>query len=82
MQEKGGITQFKEGFIFREGGGMEAVYNDNVSIDYKVDGHVIHITDNLHIKNSTYTLTVTPEYGNLIEWAQKLIQKQVWRPEY
>lgn len=82
MQEKGGITQFKEGFIFREGGGTEAVYNDNVSIDYKVDGRVIHITDNLHIKNSTYTLTVTPEYGNLIEWAQKLIQKQVWRPEY
>lgn len=67
LLEHGGITEFKEGFIFHAAGGTESVYNDVPEIDkLTVDGHEIRITSNVLIKQSTYTLGVTGEYRRIL----------------
>lgn len=64
----GGLKAFEEGFIFREGGGNELVYNDHrEAIEKEIDGHKIQITSNVTIKPSTYELGVTAEYRNLLQ---------------
>lgn len=80
LTQKGGIENFKEGFQFIEGGGIEAVYNDKVDFYYKTEnGREIHITDNLYLKPSTYTLGLRDDYRDIIKMAQKLIDMQEWR---
>ena len=61
------LENFKEGFIFTEAGGTEAVYNDNVDYYINKDGHDIRVTDNLYIKDSTYTLGLTAEYKAILD---------------
>lgn len=72
LEKAGGISAFKEDFIFYEAGGNEAIYNDNPEItEWSVDGHKIDITSNVVIKESTYTLGVTAEYKRLLEIAHE-----------
>ena len=66
-KELGKLENFKEGFIFSEAGGTESVFNDNVDEVIIKDGHKVHITDNVCIKNSTYTLGLTAEYRQILE---------------
>ncbi len=61
-KELGKIENFKEGFTFKEAGGTESRYNDNINMLIEREGKIIRITDNLYIKNSTYTLGLTAEY--------------------
>jgi len=65
--ELGDIRNFKEGFIFREAGGTESIYNDNINYPYFVNGHWITITDNIVIKDSTYQLGITEEYRRILQ---------------
>ena len=65
-KELGKIENFKEGFVFRDAGGTESVYNDNVDMDIIVDGHPLHITDNLVIRDSEYTLGITADYRRIL----------------
>lgn len=68
LEKYGGIKAFKPGFVFRDAGGTESVYNDNPEItEYVIDGHKIPITSNVVIKDSTYTLGITAEYERLLE---------------
>lgn len=68
LEKHGGIRAFKEGFIFKDAGGTEAIYNDKPEITkYTVEGREIEITSNVVIKESTYTLGVTAEYKKLLE---------------
>lgn len=67
LEKHGGIEAFKEGMIFKDAGGSEAVYNDNVDMVIKVGKNKIHIRDNLYIKPSTYTLGMTEEYIDLLK---------------
>lgn len=64
--ELGKIENFKEGFIFRDAGGTESIYNDNIHYPYFCDGHWVTITDNVVIRNSTYELGVTEEYRRIL----------------
>lgn len=64
--ELGRIENFREGFIFRDAGGTESVYNDNVHYPYFCDGHWVTITDNVVIKDSTYELGITEEYRRIL----------------
>lgn len=66
--EMGAIENFKPGFIFKEAGGTEAVYNDvpEVSEYTTPEGITIPITSNLVIRESTYTLNITPEFWDLV----------------
>ena len=66
-KELGSIDNFKEGFTFVKSGGLCAVYNDNVDMLYNVNGEKIHITDNICLKPSTYTISITEEYRRLLE---------------
>lgn len=65
----GGLESFCDGFTFPEGGGggNEAVYNDRTNTFINIDGHTLHISRNVCIKESTYTLGLTPEYSELLD---------------
>ena len=68
-EELGSIENFKEGFVFRKAGGMEAIYNDFPDVHhYKIDGHDLDIISNVYLRDSTYTLTLTYEYRRLINY--------------
>jgi hypothetical protein len=72
LEKAGGIKAFAPGFIFREAGGREAVYNDVPEItEYTVEGRKISITSNVVLKDSTYTLGITAEYERLLEISHK-----------
>ena len=61
------IKRFKEGFIFRKAGGTESIFNDDPEIkEVTIQGHRQKITSNVMIKESTYTLSLTPEYKRLL----------------
>ena len=63
----GGITEFKEGFVFTAAGGTESVYNDFPEItEIEREGKKIHITSNVLIRPSNYTLGVTGEYRRIL----------------
>lgn len=70
--ELGDIRNFKEGFIFRDAGGTESLYNDSVNFPYFTDGHWITITDNVVIRNSTYELGITEEYRRVLMGAAEI----------
>lgn len=65
--ELGSIENFKEGFIFNKAGGTESVFNDDMDDYIMVDGHKLHITDNILIRDSSYTLGITAEYEEILK---------------
>lgn len=72
----GGLKRFKPGFVFREAGGTESVYNDmpaGYSITLHRDGHDIDVTSNVYIADSEYTLGVAAEYMRILSRAE------IWR---
>lgn len=78
LHEAGGLRRLKlaiddplKPYVFRNAGGTESIYNDQREpILYEAEGHVIPITTNMVIKESTYTYSVTTEYEMLM-----------WHPE-
>ena len=67
LQKVGGIEAFRIGFVFRDGGGNEVVYNDVFPEDpVDVNGEQVRITKNVWIGPSEYTLGITNEYQKLI----------------
>ena len=57
LKRAGGLKALKDGFVFREAGGLEAYYNDCPQIkEYHIDGHSIRITSNLYLKPGEYTV--------------------------
>lgn len=72
LERAGGIKAFQPGFIFREAGGTEAIYNDKPEIArYTVEGREIDITANVVLRDSTYTLGITAEYERLLELSRE-----------
>ena len=68
LSSRGGIEEFKEGFIFYKAGGTASVYNDKPEVKtLKVGDNLLNITSNVLIKDSTYTLGITGEYKKIIE---------------
>ena len=66
------MRRYVPGFVFREAGGTEALYNDNVDMWLQIDGHDLHITDNVCIRPSEYTLGITGEYDYLLKHGELL----------
>lgn len=67
MEKAGGIKCFEPNFVFVEGGGLEAVYNDDPEVkEYEIEGHKLKITSNVVLRDSTYTLGITNEYEQLL----------------
>ena len=65
--ELGNIENFKEGFIFTRAGGTESLFNDDMDETIMVDGHELRITDNVLIRDSSYTLGITAEYEAILK---------------
>lgn len=65
--EMGCLENFKEGFTFRKAGGTEAIYNDSMDIELDVDGHHLHITDNVYLHDGEYTLGLTADYKRILQ---------------
>lgn len=66
-KELGSIERFKEGFIFRDAGGLAALYNDFPGVTQcRIQGHTQQITSNVALFPSTYTLGMAPDYKKLI----------------
>lgn len=66
LESHGGITAFHEGFTFEQAGGLEAVYNDDVDTVIYVEEHSLHITANVVLRPSTYTLGLSADYKRLL----------------
>ena len=61
------IDNFKIGFVFREAGGMELYYNDNVGIhQVTVNGCTFTTASNVAMIDGSYTIGITEEYAELI----------------
>ena len=83
LKNAGGLKQFKEGFVFRDAGGTESIYND---IEFQPDpnklqklireGNEILITSNVVIADSEYTLGIIGEYRRLLE------RCEIWRDNF
>lgn len=65
--ELGSLENFEIGFTFVKAGGTQSVYNDKVDEMTTIAGHRVHITRNVFIEDSTYTLGITPEYEALLK---------------
>lgn len=77
LEKSGGLTEFKPGFIFKDAGGTESVYNDFVNETRIIDGKELRITPNVCIRESTYTMSYTDEYAEILNdpfLYQKLIR--------
>lgn len=69
LEAAGGISAFKEGFVFRDAGGTESVYNDNTNMEYLMpNGEYLYIGPNVVIRDSTYTLGLAGEYSRLLQF--------------
>lgn len=66
LERKGGIYAFKPGFVFRESGGLEAVYADHQPREIEIDGQKVLLTSNVSLLPSTYTLGITCEYEKIL----------------
>lgn len=71
-KELGKLENFKEGFIFHEAGGTESLFNDNVSMTVIREGHELKITDNVVIRDSSYTLGITAEYRDILNGVMEI----------
>ena len=68
-EELGCIENFREGFVFRTAGGLEAVYNDDPEVkEITIDGHHVDISSNVALCPSTYTLGIAPDYRELLNF--------------
>lgn len=67
LDKHGGMMAFRRGFVFKEAGGTESVYNDHPTNGViEIDGHKLLITPNIVIRESEYTLGVSRDYASLL----------------
>ena len=70
LARSGGVDAFKPGFVFRDAGGTEAIYNDYPQVgEYVVDGHRLEITANVVLRPDFYTLGLAGDYERLLRYS-------------
>lgn len=80
LERAGGLEAFTPGFVFRNCGKTETVYNDQNGKIIKVDGHLLQLTRNAMIRDVDYTLHISDDYAELIETSSLILNKvhQFW----
>lgn len=74
LDKYGGLKAFEDGFVFRDAGGVAAVYNDKPEIDHvTIDEKELRITSNVAIVPSEYTLGITGEYERILKYAKNYL---------
>lgn len=67
--ELGSIDNFKDGFLFEQSGKTSSTYVDKPEKEWiEKEGKKIRITPYIIIKDSTYLLSMTDEYRNLLQY--------------
>lgn len=68
LERAGGIESFKPGFVFKDGGGLASTYNDEFDYGYYIreDGRRFHISSNVALIPSTYTLGLGSDYESVL----------------
>lgn len=68
VEELQKLERFKVGMTWEKAGGTMAVYNDDDDFDYAdpATGQVVHITKNVSIIPTTYTMTYAKDYALLL----------------
>ena len=67
LDKHGGMMAFRRGFVFKEAGGTESIYNDHPTNGViEIDGHKLLITPNIVIRESEFTLGVSRDYASLL----------------
>lgn len=67
LEATGGLTEFKPGYIFRKSGGLESIYNDRTDYWTTIDGRDMHVTRNVCLRPSTYTVSIGEKYHTLLD---------------
>ena len=76
LKANGGLEAFQPGFVFHDSGKTESVYNDEKRpYITRVDGHLITITRNVVIRDTTYTLSTTDDYAELLNASSNMLNK-------
>lgn len=75
LSAAGGLSAFREGFVFHNCGKTRSIYNDNKFGMYQVEGHDLEITRNVVIEEQDYTLARTIEYTELIQESKVFLYK-------
>ena len=76
LKNHGGLAAFKIGYIFDgAAGGVEAVYNDHADFTIEAEGRPLHVTKNICLKPSTYTLGITGDYAAAIKHANNILRR-------
>jgi len=82
LAEHGGLEAFQPGFVFEKAGKTESVYNDEKRpFITRIDGHLVTITRNVVIRDTTYTLGTTDDYAELLNVSSNMLNKvhKFWR---
>lgn len=82
LAESGGLEAFQPGFVFHRSGKTESVYNDERKpLITNIDGHMVTITRNVVIRDTTYTLSTTDDYADLLNVSSNMLNKvhKFWR---
>lgn len=69
LTKAGGLQAFKPGFVFRNCGKTQSIYNDENMGKCYVDGHIINITRNVVIEDKDYTVSHGKEYDIILDEA-------------
>lgn len=76
LADHGGLEALKDGFVFRDAGGLCAKYNDLPEVtEYKKDGYTIPITANLYLCKSEYTLGDMEIYKRILSLSKIMFDK-------
>lgn len=67
LAKLGGFSAFRAGTVFREAGGTQGIYNDDVYGEIEIDGHSLHIGPNVCLLQDTYTLGLSGDYARLLD---------------
>ena len=72
LKKRGGLEALKEGFIFKEAAGLKATYNDRADCVVKYRGHDLHITDNVYLEETAYTVGLSDDYALLLNRLEEI----------
>lgn len=75
VEKAGGLEALQEGFVFKEGGGANVIYNDETEEkEIEIDGHRLKYASNAVIMPDEYTLHIEPDYERLLTLSRDILK--------
>lgn len=67
LERAGGLAALAPGFVFRDAGGVDVIYQDDPVGTVEIDGHELYIGTGAVLVDSTYSVSLSPTYRDLLE---------------